>query len=113
MAEFKVAGMLPFDRDIFYDADFATAFTTDRPMALSVSPTNPFRGVLIVVVGIFDPAFPPSGSAGGTTGSADVCTAYCEGGIEIVTVPQPYHHYVSPHYFCDHISRYMYVAILQ
>ena len=76
-------------------------------MALSVSPTNQFRGVLIVVVGIFDPAFPPSGSAGGTTGSADVCTAYCEGGIEIVTVPQPYHHYVSPHYFCDHISRYI------
>ena len=40
MAGFKVAGISPFDRDIFQEADFAAAFTTDYPMALSVSPTN-------------------------------------------------------------------------
>ena len=35
-----MAGISPFDRDIFQEADFAAAFTTDCPMALSVSPTN-------------------------------------------------------------------------
>ena len=40
MAGFKVAGISPFDRDIFQEAYFAAAFTTDHPMALSVSPTN-------------------------------------------------------------------------
>ena len=40
IAGFKVAGISPFDRDIFQEADFAATFTTDRPMALSVSPTN-------------------------------------------------------------------------
>ena len=40
MAGFKVAGISPFDRDIFQEADFAAALTTDCPMALSVSPTN-------------------------------------------------------------------------
>ena len=40
MAGFKVAGISPFDRDIFQEADFAAAFTKDCPMALSVSPTN-------------------------------------------------------------------------
>ena len=35
-----MAGISPFDRDIFQEADFAAAFTTYCPMALSVSPTN-------------------------------------------------------------------------
>ena len=39
---FKVAEISLFDTDIFQEADFAAALTKNRPMALSVSPTNQF-----------------------------------------------------------------------
>ena len=47
MAGFKVAGKSPFDRDIFQEADYASAFTTDHPMALSVSPTKAVGLILV------------------------------------------------------------------
>lgn len=53
---FKVAGIVPFDRNIFTDSDFAPSFVTDRPMTEvpepSSVPTNTVQGMFLGPIGL-------------------------------------------------------------